>query len=58
MKKKIKDAIFRVWCVMFALLDFPAMVMHNAYQVWYYKHFMIKSGTRKPVGDSDDKGDE
>ena len=33
MKKKIKNAIFNVWCVVFSLLDFPAMIMHNAYQV-------------------------
>ena len=44
MKKKIKNAIFNVWCVVFSLLD--------------YKHFVIRSGTRKPVGDGDDKGDE
>lgn len=44
MKENLKEIKYFI----IALLVAPAMIIHTAYKVWYFRTFIIKSGKRKP----------
>ena len=44
---KNKDSILaKIWLKIICILVAPAAVIHIAYQVWYFKNYMIKGGPK------------
>lgn len=42
---KNKDSILaKIWLKIICILVAPAAAIHIAYQVWYFKNYMIKGG--------------
>lgn len=41
MKKALKNVFSWIGLSLLAIVVFPAMVVHSAYQVWYFKNYLL-----------------
>jgi hypothetical protein len=39
--KEIKKIFSTIGLILLAIVVYPAMIIHNAYQVWYFKNYLL-----------------